>query len=98
MSTKISNHSASLGYLAAQGCQALRGVSASPRLDAEVLLAHTAGISRSVVFAFSERTIRPEMLEGPLIVQEYSGTTWVPAGWTVKPDLWGCLHLTRGLG
>ena len=61
MNTKISNHSASLGYLAAQGCQALRGVSASPRLDAEVLLAHTAGISRSVVFAFSERTIRPEM-------------------------------------
>ena len=61
MSTKISRYSASLGYLAARGCQALQGASASPRLDAEVLLAYTAGISRSVVFAFSERTIRPEM-------------------------------------
>jgi N-methylhydantoinase A len=38
------------------------------------------------------------VLQGPLIVQEYSGTTWVPPGWTVKPDPWGCLHLTRGLG
>lgn len=61
MSTKISRYSASLGYLAARGCQALQGASASPRLDAEVLLAYTAGISRSVVFAFSERTVCPEM-------------------------------------
>ena len=35
-------------------------------------------------------------LDGPVIVQEYSGTTWVPPGWIVKPDPWGCLHLTRG--
>ncbi|MBO77114.1 MAG: 5-oxoprolinase [Gemmatimonadetes bacterium] len=34
-------------------------------------------------------------LDGPVIVQEYSGTTWVPPGWIVKPDPWGCLHLTR---
>ena len=61
MSTKISRYSASLGYLAARGRQALQGASASPRLDAEVLLAYTAGISRSVVFAFSERTVCPEM-------------------------------------
>ena len=32
-------------------------------------------------------------LDGPVIVQEYSGTTWVPPGWIVKPDPWGCLHL-----
>jgi len=61
VSTKISRYSASLGYLAARGRQALQGASASPRLDAEVLLAYTAGISRSVVFAFSERTVCPEM-------------------------------------
>ncbi len=61
MSTQISDHSASLGYLAAQGYQALRGASVSPRLDAEVLLAHAAGISRSVVFAFPERTARLEI-------------------------------------
>ncbi|MEX2465639.1 MAG: hydantoinase/oxoprolinase family protein [Gemmatimonadota bacterium] len=34
-------------------------------------------------------------LEGPLIVQEYSGTTWVPPGWHLDVDRWGCLHLTR---
>jgi N-methylhydantoinase A len=34
-------------------------------------------------------------LEGPVIVQEYSATTWVPPEWTVKVDNWGCLHLLR---
>ncbi|NNF13934.1 MAG: hydantoinase/oxoprolinase family protein [Gemmatimonadetes bacterium] len=33
-------------------------------------------------------------LEGPLIVEEYSGTTWVPPEWTLRVDEWGCLHLT----
>lgn len=31
---------------------------------------------------------------GPFVVQEYSGTTWVPPGWQVAVDEWGCLHLT----
>lgn len=35
-------------------------------------------------------------LHGPLIVQEYSGTTWVPPGWALRVDRWGILHLTRG--
>lgn len=35
-------------------------------------------------------------LEGPLVVQEYSGTTWVPPEWTVEVDRWGTLHLERG--
>ena len=34
-------------------------------------------------------------LEGPLVVQEYSGTTWVPPGWMLRVDHWGCLHLSR---
>lgn len=33
-------------------------------------------------------------LDGPLIVQEYSGTTWVPPEWRLTVDGWGCLHLT----
>lgn len=33
-------------------------------------------------------------LKGPLVVQEYSGTTWVPPGWVVTVDSSGCLHLT----
>jgi N-methylhydantoinase A len=32
-------------------------------------------------------------LEGPLVVQEYSGTTWVPPRWRLSVDRWGCLHL-----
>ncbi len=34
-------------------------------------------------------------LRGPLVVQEYSGTTWVPPGWVVEADAWGCLHLSE---
>ena len=36
-------------------------------------------------------------LDGPVIIQEYSGTTWVPTGWRVAVDEWGSLHLTRYL-
>jgi N-methylhydantoinase A len=32
-------------------------------------------------------------LQGPLIVQEYSATTWVPPHWQMEVDRWGCLHL-----
>ncbi|MFQ5536097.1 MAG: hydantoinase/oxoprolinase family protein [Gemmatimonadota bacterium] len=34
-------------------------------------------------------------LAGPLIIQEYSATTWTPPGWTLEVDRWGCLHLLR---
>jgi N-methylhydantoinase A len=34
-------------------------------------------------------------LEGPLQVLEYSSTTWVPEGWTLRVDRWGSLHLSR---
>jgi N-methylhydantoinase A len=37
-------------------------------------------------------------LEGPLIVTEYSATTWVPPGWTLEVDPWGILHLLRSEG
>ena len=32
-------------------------------------------------------------LDGPLLVAEYSATTWVPPGWTLEVDRWGILHL-----
>lgn len=35
-------------------------------------------------------------LQGPLLVTEYSSTTWVPPGWTLEVDGWGCLHLVPG--
>lgn len=34
-----------------------------------------------------------QTLRGPLVVQEYSATTWVPPGWRMDVDRWGCLHL-----
>ena len=37
-------------------------------------------------------------IRGPVIVQEYSGTTWVPPKWTLRVDDWGCLHLTPDAG
>ena len=33
-------------------------------------------------------------LQGPLLVLEYSSTTWIPHGWRVTLDDWGNLHLT----
>ena len=35
-----------------------------------------------------------DILNGPLVVQDYSGTVWVPSGWTMSVDKWGTLHLT----
>jgi len=60
LNTKSRSQDASLGHLTAQGCHALQKVSGSPRLDAEVLLAHIAGIARSTVLAFPERTVGRE--------------------------------------
>jgi N-methylhydantoinase A len=31
---------------------------------------------------------------GPAVIEEYSGTTWVPLGCRVSVDAWGCLHMT----
>jgi N-methylhydantoinase A len=31
---------------------------------------------------------------GPAVIQEYSGTCWVPPEWRARVDAWGCLHLT----
>jgi N-methylhydantoinase A len=33
-------------------------------------------------------------VDGPAVVQEYSGTCWVPPSWRLRVDAWGCLHLT----
>lgn len=32
---------------------------------------------------------------GPAVIQEYSGTTWVPPEYMARVDEWGCIHLTR---
>lgn len=51
-----------------------------------------------VVQAISvERASLPpgERREGPLVVREYSSTTWCPPGWGIVRDEAGVLHLTR---
>lgn len=35
-------------------------------------------------------------VDGPAVVAEYSGTTWVPPGCRADVDEWGCLHLVFG--
>jgi len=34
-------------------------------------------------------------LSGPLVISGYGSTTWVPMGWSVEVDSWGCLLLNR---
>lgn len=52
-----------LGNLADSAAQALAAASESPRLDAELLLAEAAGVSRSVVIAFPERVVDADVKE-----------------------------------
>ena len=52
--------SATLGGLADRGAQTLAAASDSPRLDAELLLAEAAGVSRSAIVAFPERPVSAE--------------------------------------
>ncbi len=42
-----------------------------------------------------EELLAGHELDGPAVVQEYSGTCWVPPGWRGRVDALGCLHLTR---
>ncbi|MEQ1857996.1 MAG: hydantoinase/oxoprolinase family protein [Longimicrobiales bacterium] len=58
----------------------------------------TAGGDVLGVTRVRRRDLRPgHRLSGPVVVQEYSGTTWVPPDWTLEVDAWGNLHLTRNL-
>jgi N-methylhydantoinase A/oxoprolinase/acetone carboxylase beta subunit len=41
-----------------------------------------------------ERLRAGHKLEGPVIIQEYSGTSWLPPRCVVEVDQWGCLHMT----
>jgi len=88
----------------------LRVVISSPAVPIEVAtLAEAEGAPptavRTVVYDRAPREAasvhRRDLLsgheiDGPLVVQEYSGTTWVPPGWRLKVDATGCLHLTSG--
>lgn len=38
---------------------------------------------------------RGHTLMGPVLVMEYSSTTWLPPGWRLEVDEWGSLHLTK---
>jgi N-methylhydantoinase A len=37
-------------------------------------------------------------LDGPIVVEEYSATTWVPPGWLMRVDAQGILHLVPRTG
>ena len=87
----------------------LRAVVAAPPLELAVprlgeAVSEPATEDTTVVFGGESLTTRRvwrhdlragHKLEGPLIVQEYSATTWVPPQWVMEVDAWGCLHLLR---
>lgn len=58
---EISMDAATLGDLADSATRSLAETSDSPRLDAELLLAKTADVSRTTIVAFPERTVRAEV-------------------------------------
>jgi N-methylhydantoinase A len=65
-----------------------------PTRNAEVTVASTTLRADRV----RRRDLRAgHRLRGPAIVQEYSGTTWVPPGWTLDVDPHGNLHLGADL-
>jgi len=55
---------------------------------------HHRGSTRAAGRVQREALRAGHRLEGPVVVQEYSGTTWVPPGWRLEVDGWGCLHLS----
>ena len=86
----------------------LRSVASAPGppLDAERLipLAAAPSIERTRTYIEGEwtevdrvwrRELGPEQtLAGPALVLEYSSTTWIPRGWSLRVDEWGNLHLS----
>jgi N-methylhydantoinase A len=63
-----------------------------PLADAEVYFAGQT-VSAARVW---RRDLRPgHEIRGPLIVQEYSATTWVPPEWRLTVDVHGSLHLVE---
>lgn len=61
--------------------------------DSETSRVHWEGESHEVVRVWREALRAGHVLDGPLLVQEYSSTTWVPPAWRLEVDEWGSLHL-----
>jgi len=51
------------------------------------------GKTHEAVLLLREDLRAGHVLSGPAVIQEYSGTTWVPLGCQLEVDAWGCLHL-----
>jgi len=87
----------------------LRVVVTAPSLELNVEAieaATSAPLTRSTLVVFGGEELQAKAvwrrdlragheLPGPLVVQEYSGTTWVPPRWIMTVDEWGCLHLAH---
>jgi N-methylhydantoinase A len=62
-----------------------------PTEPAEVL---TDGRRQKAVRVWRRDLRSGHSLQGPSLVLEYSSTTWIPEGWQLQVDGWGCLHLS----
>lgn len=56
---------------------------------------HHAGILLDAARIWRHDLRAGHEFSGPTVIQEYSGTTWVPPEYTARVDEWGCIHLTR---
>ena len=68
-----------------------------PHTDAAPTIGHTRAYTEGE-WAEVNRVWRDDLgpdqtLDGPVLVLEYSSTTWVPRGWGLTVDEWGNLHL-----
>ena len=54
-----------------------------------------AGREMAMTRAWRRDLLAGHILRGPALVLEYSSTTWLPPGWRLDVDRWGCLHLSK---
>jgi len=54
----------------------------------------TGGARRTTLRVRRSRLLAGHRLSGPAVIEEYSGTTWLPPGWRLEVDPWGSLHLS----
>ncbi len=70
----------------------LPGARSAPTLEPFRLYAD--GREIEAVRVWRRKLLAGHRIEGPALVTEYSATTWVPEGWGLEVDPWGCLLLS----
>lgn len=73
------------------GAQEIESANAPP--DSSEVRVVYGGASHAATAVWRRELRAGHRIEGPAVVLEYSGTTWIPPEWVVSVDSWGTLHL-----